>query len=80
MATITVKNIPDDVYEAFKRLAKRNRRSVNSEVVRLLEEAVRVAPLPADEILAETRVLLERTVDYYATDDLVEAWINEGRE
>ncbi len=34
---ITVKNIPDTVYRAIKRAAKRNRRSLNSEIIRVLE-------------------------------------------
>jgi hypothetical protein len=34
---ITVKNIPDTVYRAIKRVAKRNRRSLNSEIIRVLE-------------------------------------------
>ena len=34
---ITVKNVPDPVYRAIKRVAKRNRRSLNSEIIRVLE-------------------------------------------
>ena len=35
--TITVKSIPTTVYETIKREAKRNGRSLNSEVIRALE-------------------------------------------
>jgi hypothetical protein len=34
---ITVKSIPDSVYRVMKREAKRNRRSLNSEIIRALE-------------------------------------------
>jgi hypothetical protein len=34
---ITVKNIPGAVYLAIKREAKRNRRSLNAEIIRALE-------------------------------------------
>ena len=34
---ITLKNVPDLVYRAMKRQAKRNRRSLNSEIIRVLE-------------------------------------------
>ena len=34
---ITVKNVPEPVYLAIKREAKRNRRSLNSEIIRALE-------------------------------------------
>jgi len=34
---ITVKNVPEPVYQAIKREAKRNRRSLNSEIIQALE-------------------------------------------
>ena len=34
---ITVKNIPERVYRAIKSEAKRNRRSLNSEIIQALE-------------------------------------------
>ena len=34
---ITVKNVPESVYRAIKREAKRNRRSLNAEIVQALE-------------------------------------------
>ena len=40
MATITVKNIPDDLYERLKQAARAHRRSINSEVIVCIERAV----------------------------------------
>ncbi len=34
---ITVKNVPDPVYRVIKREAKRNKRSLNAEIIRTLE-------------------------------------------
>ena len=34
---ITLKNVPDPVYRAMKRQAKKNRRSLNAEIIRTLE-------------------------------------------
>ena len=34
---ITVKNIPESIYRAMKREAKRKRRSLNSEIIQVLE-------------------------------------------
>jgi plasmid stability protein len=34
---ITVKNVPDSVYRVIKREAKRNRRSLNAEIIQALE-------------------------------------------
>jgi len=37
MATLTVKNIPDDLYREIKKKAKFHRRSLNSEIIHCLE-------------------------------------------
>ncbi|MBU2621535.1 MAG: Arc family DNA-binding protein, partial [Proteobacteria bacterium] len=36
MATITLKNIPDPIYNTLKQLATDNRRSINSEIINLI--------------------------------------------
>lgn len=33
MATLTIRNLPDEVHERLKEQAKRNRRSLNQEVI-----------------------------------------------
>lgn len=37
---ITVRNVPDGVHERLKRRADRNRRSLNAEVLEILEDSV----------------------------------------
>lgn len=37
--TITVRQVPDDVYEALQALAQRHRRSLQQEAIALLERA-----------------------------------------
>jgi len=37
MATLYVENVPKELYEALRETAKRNRRSIASEVILLLE-------------------------------------------
>ena len=37
MATLYVQNVPDDLYEALRRQAQQNRKSIAAEVVSLLE-------------------------------------------
>lgn len=37
---ITVRNVPDGVHERLKRRAERNRRSLNAEVLEILEDSV----------------------------------------
>lgn len=55
--TLTLKNIPDDVYERLKRSAKANRRSLNSEAIVRLEAALVPGKVPPDERLARARAL-----------------------
>jgi len=40
MSSITLKKLPPRLHQAFKRRAKENRRSLQAEIVRTLEEAV----------------------------------------
>lgn len=44
MATLTLKNIPDELHALLKESAERNRRSLNSEILTRLESAF-TAPL-----------------------------------
>lgn len=37
MATLYVENVPDDRYEALKKKAARNKRSISAEIMELLE-------------------------------------------
>jgi plasmid stability protein len=41
MATLNVKNLPDGLYRKLQAQARRERRSVAQEVIRLLSEALR---------------------------------------
>jgi plasmid stability protein len=40
MATLYVENVPDEIYEALRKRAKANRRSIAAEVLQLLEQFV----------------------------------------
>ena len=79
MTTITVKNIPADLYEHQKQVAKTNRRSINSEIIACIERSVRPRPLEVETFLAEARQLREQTAGYVLTaEELAEAK-NQGR-
>ena len=43
MATLYVENVPDDLYDALRKRAKRNRKSIASEVIEVLRESVPTA-------------------------------------
>lgn len=55
MATLTIKNFPDDLYATLKERAKLNRRSINSEAIICLERALRYEEPDLVETLAEIR-------------------------
>ena len=77
MPTITVKNIPEDVYARIKQQAKVNRRSLNSEIITLMERAVmsyRIDP----EIIERARVIRE-SLDFVVTEEEINQAKHEGR-
>ena len=79
MATLTLKNVPDTLYEHLKRSAERHRRSINREAIVCLEQALR-GPYPdAGETLARVRLIRERASQVYVTDEDLQAARNEGR-
>ena len=55
--TLTLKNIPDDVYDRLKASAEAHRRSMNSEAIVCLESVLMPTKLPATERLARARAL-----------------------
>ena len=40
MATITLKNVPDDLHKKLKAQAERNRRSLNQEAIEILSDGL----------------------------------------
>lgn len=53
--TITLKNIPDDVYERLRESAAVNKRSLNNEAIVCLESALLPGHLPPAERLERIR-------------------------
>jgi plasmid stability protein len=77
--TITLKNIPDEVYERLKFSAEVHRRSLNSEAIVCLESVLLPGRLPPSERLARIRALRSRLpkVKFKARD--IDALKREGR-
>ncbi|MBU0512497.1 MAG: Arc family DNA-binding protein [Chloroflexi bacterium] len=68
MPTLTVKNIPDDLYVHLKRYAEMNRRSLNSEIIVCIESTIRSNRIQPEASLARARKLREKTARYPITD------------
>ena len=79
MPSITVKNIPDAVYERVRRLAAANRRSINSEIIVCLERAVGSRRKDVETTLVEARLIRERTAEYRIDDAAFEEAKRRGR-
>lgn len=80
MVTITIKNVPPEIYERIKIQAKNNHRSINGEILSILEQAISIPPIDVKATLARTRKLRELTAHYVITNEELTKWKNEGRE
>ncbi|HEX2638738.1 MAG TPA: hypothetical protein VHL81_16500 [Gemmatimonadales bacterium] len=80
MATLTLKNLPDDLYARLKERAAGNRRSLNAEAILCLERMLesQCAQNP-DERLAELKAVRERVRGVYLTDSGLRSGRRNGR-
>ena len=78
MATLTIKNLPDELYEKIKTSAAVNRRSINQEVIFLIEQVLAANAVSQETTLDEVRVLREQ-LGIYVTDEEINQAKNEGR-
>ena len=69
MATVTVKNIPDDIYERLKAVAEINRRSINSEIIVCIEHAVASRRIDPEKALESARRLRALTAKHVISDE-----------
>ena len=81
MATLTLKNVPDEVYTALTKVAKRNRRSINGEAIVRLERSLENADLDVQSTLERIRKNREemRKRGVWLTDEFLDYAKNEGR-
>ncbi len=80
MTTITVKNIPSDLYERLKDSAASNRRSINSEIIVAIENAVSIRRVNVNEMLVAARQLRALTAHVPISDDELNELKQAGRE
>ncbi len=77
--TLTLKGIPDDVYERLKATAELQRRSLNSEAIALLEAALLPRKPTAADRIARARALRESLpVELYAAER-IDKFKRQGR-
>lgn len=81
MATLTLKNVPDDLHRRLKARAERNHRSLNREAIRCLEAAVEPTSAVADDPWARAEAFREKLAaeGVWITGEQILAAIDEGR-
>ena len=79
MPAITIKNIPEDLYNELKNVAEQHHRSINSEVIMCLKHSLFPKKVSAEERLTEIRALRAQIAPNALTEEEIEQAINEGR-
>jgi hypothetical protein len=77
--TITLKNIPIDLYNLIKQNAAINQRSITSEIIAIIEQTLVSKKLSPDDFLDSAKRLREKTQKTLITDDFIYKAKNEGR-
>ena len=79
MATVTVKNIPDDLYARLKVAAAKNRRSINSEIIICLEHSLLEQKVPAEQVIDRVRRIRASMRPTQLTIEEIDSARREGR-
>jgi antitoxin FitA len=79
VATLTVKNIPEDLYEKLKQRAKFRNRSVNKEIIVCIQEALQSQRVDPEAFLARIEVLHRQMTAPPLTDKILRQARTEGR-
>jgi len=78
--TLTLKNIPDEVYARLRAQATLNRRSLNSEAILCLEIMLNLRPADTHERLARLRALRAALGSARFEVDDIDEFKHQGRE
>ena len=79
MESITIENVPDELYERIQQAALSNRRTMNKQIILCLERNFGMHTDDVQMILERTQQLRAKTAHYYLTDEALLRAKNEGR-
>ena len=77
--TLTLKNIPDEVYVRLKAAAESHHRSLNSEAIVCLESVLLPGRASAEEVIARARSIRDSLPNVKFTAKDIAAFKREGR-
>ena len=80
MPSLTVKNIPNKLYEVLKQSASVNHRSINSEIISCLDRSLRIRKIQPDIFIQEVRQLREKLKVPPLTEEFLKDAKSEGRK
>ena len=78
MATVTVKNLPDELHRKLRESAKRHHRSVNNEIIALLESRLHPQQVDKTAMLEDLRKF-RASLKVYLDQEEVQQLKEEGR-
>ena len=79
MTTVTIKELPEDLYRRLREQAARNRRSISAEAIVCLQRSLGVAAVDPEAFLADVALLRERSTEFYVTDESIREARRRGR-
>lgn len=80
MATLTLKNVPEELVERLKEEARRNRRSLNQETLARLEGSLAARRRDPEETIASLKRLHQKMAHLPPIDDdFIDRAKDEGR-
>ena len=80
MATLVLKNVPEDLYQALKVAAERNHRSLNAQAIAYLSSCTGHRPISVDERLRQAATIRAQVAAVPISDDeLVELYKMDRR-
>lgn len=79
MPALTIKNIPDELYNELKIVAELNHRSINSEVIVCLKKTLLPTRLSPNERLKNIQALRSQIKPNVISTNEIDQVIHEGR-
>jgi len=79
MPALTIKNIPDNIYNELKNVARQHHRSINSEVIVALKRVLLPSKASSEDTIAGIQRLRSQIPADVITPDEIDQAINEGR-
>ena len=79
MPSLTIKNIPDNLYKELKCVAERHHRSINSEVIVCLKRSLFPKRVSPEDRLERIQALRSEIAPNIITTEDIDDVINEGR-